>query len=207
MRQKQTRNEIKRIFYKNNTFRIKLNASKDSLLFIRLEYSPNFSLQDDTGVQIRLHRVNGLFMAAHIPAKSAVGTLLNCDLSPAMSARARATNHQASICCDEEFLPFKEQSLDLVISNLSLHWVNDLPGAMAQIRRALKPDGLFVLTTPKEISEKIISLYVKDIDDDHQCYFDLKTMKEMNKGLFDVIHYQTFMFGLNQLFVLKKVHP
>lgn len=45
---------------------------------------------------------------------------------------------------DEEMLPFRDQSLDLVVSGLSLHLVNDLPGAFAQIRRALKPDGLFL---------------------------------------------------------------
>lgn len=45
---------------------------------------------------------------------------------------------------DEEFLPIKESSLDLVISSLGLHWTNDLPGAMIQSRLALKPDGLFL---------------------------------------------------------------
>ncbi len=45
---------------------------------------------------------------------------------------------------DEEFLDFPENSFDLVISNLTLHWVNDLPGTLVQIRRALKPDGLFL---------------------------------------------------------------
>ncbi|GMH03135.1 hypothetical protein Nepgr_004974 [Nepenthes gracilis] len=45
---------------------------------------------------------------------------------------------------DEEFLPVKESSLDLVISCLGLHWTNDLPGAMIQCRLALKPDGLFL---------------------------------------------------------------
>ncbi|XP_057536560.1 putative methyltransferase At1g22800, mitochondrial [Amaranthus tricolor] len=45
---------------------------------------------------------------------------------------------------DEEFLPVKESSLDLVISCLGLHWTNDLPGAMIQCRMALKPDGLFL---------------------------------------------------------------
>ncbi len=44
----------------------------------------------------------------------------------------------------EEALPLKEGSLDLVISALSLHLVNDLPGALIQIRRALRPDGLFL---------------------------------------------------------------
>ncbi|XXG60569.1 hypothetical protein AAC387_Pa04g2438 [Persea americana] len=45
---------------------------------------------------------------------------------------------------DEEFLPIKESSVDLVISCLGLHWTNDLPGAMIQCRLALKPDGLFL---------------------------------------------------------------
>lgn len=45
---------------------------------------------------------------------------------------------------DEEFLPIKESSVDLVISCLGLHWTNDLPGAMIQSMLALKPDGLFL---------------------------------------------------------------
>lgn len=45
---------------------------------------------------------------------------------------------------DEEALPFEENSLDAVMSSLSLHWVNDLPGALIQIQRALKPDGVFI---------------------------------------------------------------
>ncbi|MQL76771.1 hypothetical protein Taro_009161 [Colocasia esculenta] len=45
---------------------------------------------------------------------------------------------------DEEFLPVKENSLDLIISCLGLHWTNDLPGAMIQSRLALKLDGLFL---------------------------------------------------------------
>ena len=48
------------------------------------------------------------------------------------------------IACDEEILPIRDESLDLVLSGLSLQWVNDLPGALIQIRRALKPDGLFL---------------------------------------------------------------
>ncbi|HLL27857.1 MAG TPA: methyltransferase domain-containing protein [Xanthobacteraceae bacterium] len=48
------------------------------------------------------------------------------------------------VAADEEALPFAVETLDLVVSALSLQWVNDLPGAFAQIRRALKPDGLFL---------------------------------------------------------------
>jgi len=45
---------------------------------------------------------------------------------------------------DPEHLPFATGTFDLVMSILALHWVNDLPGALIQIRRALKPDGLFL---------------------------------------------------------------
>jgi len=48
------------------------------------------------------------------------------------------------IAADEETLPFANESLDLAVSALSLHFVNDLPGALIQIRRALKSDGLFL---------------------------------------------------------------
>jgi SAM-dependent methyltransferase len=48
------------------------------------------------------------------------------------------------VVADEELLPFRPASLDAVASNLALHWVNDLPGALLQIRQALKPDGLFL---------------------------------------------------------------
>ena len=45
---------------------------------------------------------------------------------------------------DEEVLPFRSQSLDLVLSGLALQLVNDLPGTLLQIRHALKPDGLLL---------------------------------------------------------------
>jgi SAM-dependent methyltransferase len=48
------------------------------------------------------------------------------------------------VAADEETLPFADETFDLVVSALALHWLNDLPGALAQIRRALKPDGLFL---------------------------------------------------------------
>lgn len=45
---------------------------------------------------------------------------------------------------DDDLLPFAEGQFDLVVSVLSLQTVNDLPGALAQIRRLLRPDGLFM---------------------------------------------------------------
>ncbi|MBL8629867.1 MAG: methyltransferase domain-containing protein [Rhodospirillaceae bacterium] len=83
-------------------------------------------------------------LVQELGAASKVDHLLQCDFSPRMAMKAAAT--APTFAADEEFLPIAEQSLDLVISNLSLHWVNDLPGAMVQLRRALRPDGLFLAT-------------------------------------------------------------
>ena len=52
------------------------------------------------------------------------------------------------VVADEEHLPFREESFDLVVSNLSLHCVNDLLGSLIQIRQCLKKDGLFLASIP-----------------------------------------------------------
>jgi SAM-dependent methyltransferase len=75
-----------------------------------------------------------------LQGRGGVQTLLQCDLSPTFAGRAGA----GACAADEEALPFADGSLDLILSCLSLHWVNDLPGALVQARRALKPDGLFL---------------------------------------------------------------
>ncbi|MSP66887.1 MAG: methyltransferase domain-containing protein [Alphaproteobacteria bacterium] len=49
---------------------------------------------------------------------------------------------------DEERLPFAPHCFDLVLSLMTLHWVNDLPGALVQINRMLRPDGLFLAVFP-----------------------------------------------------------
>ena len=68
-------------------------------------------------------------------------TMVTADLSDRLLNRMP---HGLHVSADEEFLPFADNAFDLIASTLSLHWVNDLPGALVQIRRALKPDGLFL---------------------------------------------------------------
>jgi SAM-dependent methyltransferase len=52
------------------------------------------------------------------------------------------------VLIDEELLPFAPSSFDTVLSAMSLHWVNDLPGLLAQIRRCLAADGLLLAAFP-----------------------------------------------------------
>jgi SAM-dependent methyltransferase len=69
---------------------------------------------------------------------------VSCDLSARMAARAGGL----AVVADEELLPFAPASFDLVVASLSLHWVNDLPGALIQLRQALRPDGLLLASLP-----------------------------------------------------------
>lgn len=73
-------------------------------------------------------------------ARPRVGLLIETDLSSDMLKDREGPR----LAADEERLPFAPESLDLVVSTLALHWTNDLPGVLSQIRRALKPDGLFL---------------------------------------------------------------
>lgn len=83
-------------------------------------------------------------LAARLPEAAGVGRLVGCDLSPEMAAVAQARTGAAVFAADPAWLPVREESFDLVVSSLALHWVEDLPGALIQINRALKPDGLFL---------------------------------------------------------------
>jgi len=70
---------------------------------------------------------------------ASVGTIVAAEALAASGARPAP-----AIAADEEALPFRDASFDLVVSALALQVVNDLPGALVQIRRVLKPDGLFL---------------------------------------------------------------
>ncbi len=87
--------------------------------------------------------LNGALSRA-IAGQNGIERIVRSDLSAAQVAAARHHSGGLDLVADEELLPFAENTFDLVVSGLSLHWVNDLPGTLAQIRRCLKPDGLFL---------------------------------------------------------------
>jgi SAM-dependent methyltransferase len=77
----------------------------------------------------------------------AIGRMIALD--PVTAALPRLSSNDTagpSLCvaADEEALPFGDGTLDLIVSGLSLQAVNDLPGVLVQVCRALKPDGLFL---------------------------------------------------------------
>ncbi|HXX26107.1 MAG TPA: methyltransferase domain-containing protein [Pseudolabrys sp.] len=81
------------------------------------------------------------------PGDAAVNALLaSGKVGMVVSAHPDALrlNSALAVVADEEALPFADGSLDLAVSALALQFVNDLPGTLIQVRRALKPDGLFL---------------------------------------------------------------
>ncbi|MDX9996925.1 MAG: methyltransferase domain-containing protein [Phenylobacterium sp.] len=115
-------------------------------------------------VAVDLGARTGAFREALAASDAAprVGLLIETDLSEAMLAGRRTLR----VAMDEERLPFAPQSLDLAVSSLALHWTNDVVGTLIQIRRALKPDGLFIgaLLGGATLTELRQSLVAAEID-------------------------------------------
>lgn len=74
-----------------------------------------------------------------LAANKNIGTIVAASANP-----QDADQSFPRVAADEETLPFADAALDLVVSVLALQFVNDLPGTLIQVRRALKPDGLFL---------------------------------------------------------------
>lgn len=101
----------------------------ERLAIVRREFPMALSIGAGHGVVARrLRRIDTL------------GVIFETELSPRLLAGCDGPR----IVADEELLPIRDGALDLVVSGLTLHLVNDLPGALIQIRRALKPDGLLL---------------------------------------------------------------
>jgi SAM-dependent methyltransferase len=95
------------------------------------------------GVAVDLGARSGCFarlLASEPDVAAKVGLLIQTDLCPAMLSGS----NEPRLVMDEERNVFAPQSLDLVVSSLALHWVNDLVGTLIQIRQSLRPDGLFL---------------------------------------------------------------
>lgn len=78
-------------------------------------------------------------------------TVVAVDIAPGMLREARRHmglfRHFERVCGDARRLPFADDSVDLLISNLMLQWCDDLDGTLAEIRRVLKSDGFFGFST------------------------------------------------------------
>lgn len=78
-------------------------------------------------------------------------TIVSIDIAENMLREAKRKggwfHKPLCVCGDIERLPFQKSSIDLIFSNLALSWCLDLPSTFQQIRRSLRPDGLFLFST------------------------------------------------------------
>ena len=83
-------------------------------------------------------------LAPHLRATGKIETIIHSDVSPGFLASL--PKDVQSRLMTGEVLPAAEGEFDLVASCLFLHWVTDLPGLLRQMRLALKPDGLLIVS-------------------------------------------------------------
>jgi len=78
------------------------------------------------------------------PSDTLRAALLASGKVPSFERASIVSQTGLEVMVDQQAQPFADGSLDLVVSGLALQFVNDLPGALIQVRRALKPDGLLL---------------------------------------------------------------
>jgi SAM-dependent methyltransferase len=83
-------------------------------------------------------------LARRLRARDSASEVVSADPAPALARYAPPPTVVSAL----ELLPFADHAFDAVVSAGSLHLVNDLPGALVQLRRALKPDGLLLVAFP-----------------------------------------------------------
>ena len=104
----------------------------------------------------------------------------------------------------KETLNFPDEYFDYVTMLAVIEHIEAPEKLLKEIYRVLRPSGKFVFTTPKKQAEFFLRLYARDIEEEHESYFDLARVKSLAADMFDVVGYHTFIFGLNQAFSLKK---
>jgi SAM-dependent methyltransferase len=114
---------------------LKRRAAED-LVARLVAINRRFPLAIDLGAR------TGVFARALAASEAAgkVDFLVQADIGASMLAQSSGPR----LVADEGRLPFAEGAADLIVSSLALHWIDDLVGALTQIRRALKADGLFL---------------------------------------------------------------
>jgi malonyl-CoA O-methyltransferase len=114
-------------------------------LLSRLEF---FALKPQLIVDLGCGTAHG---AAALRARYRRAQVLAIDIAPGMLRAARRRGWPwrrfARVCADALALPLAAQSVDLVYSNLMLHWCDDPALAFAEVRRVLRPGGLLLFST------------------------------------------------------------
>ena len=119
--------------------RFLLHAALEDLLDRLADMRREFPVAVDLGA-------HGDALATALDGRCGIRSLISIAPSPALAALCP----KPAIVAEEDSLPLADASADLVLSCLSLHWIDDLPGLFANVLRVLKPGGLFLAVMPGE---------------------------------------------------------
>jgi len=102
--------------------------------------------------------------------KENVGTIIQSDMSEVMVHRSRGAPEDEMLThrlvADEELVPFREGSVDLILSSLAAHWINDLPGWFRRCFSVLRPDGCMIgsILAGETLHELRVSLQLAEME-------------------------------------------
>lgn len=83
----------------------------------------------------------GLYLTPFHKETTSLKDYISCENFYKASSIQTGTEN---LICDEEVFPFKDKSLDLILSHFHLHWINDVPGYLIQLQRSLKSEGMIM---------------------------------------------------------------
>jgi SAM-dependent methyltransferase len=128
-----------------NANRVRLHRARAAHGFAEAAFLARQAREDLAERLLTVNRNFGHALVIGAPALFAAEIAARPDLATRIDTLTGLdTTLPGDVVADSEALPFTEARFGLIVSNLVLHWANDLPGALIQARRALKPDGLFL---------------------------------------------------------------
>jgi len=101
-------------------------------------------------------------------------------------------------------LDFPDGAFDCVSMLAVIEHLKSPREVVCEIHRILRPGGRLVLTTPKRRASLLISIYTAGIEEEHENYFDVESIRALAAGRLEIAGHHTFLFGLNQAFCLRK---
>jgi len=145
---------------RQNRLRISKNFAQHNFLHheIANRIAENVELLNrEFGAMLEISAMDG-YLSSLIKAEKKVITINHTPLSTSNasspsshhgpSSLVRSTEDLVSyediIVCDDEFLPFENESFDLIVSNLNFHFINQIPQFLLQVKNLLKPNGVFI---------------------------------------------------------------
>ncbi|MCF6322989.1 MAG: malonyl-ACP O-methyltransferase BioC [Gammaproteobacteria bacterium] len=114
--------------------------------------------------------------------------LYSLDLAPEMLNYARKqpiTQPEGFICADAEQLPFSDQSVDMIVSNVTIQWCMNLEQTFKEFHRIIKPGGLLMFTTfgPDTLKELRMSWSGVDQYNHVNAFFDMHDIGDALKRI------------------------